>query len=371
MGEGNRRNSLCWCGSGKKYKKCHLDRENQDRDTIWPAAEENRRAFSRKICFAKNTGLGECEGKIIKAHSVSRGPNLSKIADDGHVMRYNADIAQLMKTKGNIYAEKVGIKDASIFYGYCQKHDREIFSNIENEEFIGRPDQCLTAYYRTLSRELYGKDSGAHLRETARVGDKGLSPFDQFMFQQILDDIHTGNEAARRELKATHDILTGALSGNAFQTVESLLCEFENTLPFAFSGAWSPFTDIHGHELQYGYSDTNLEQVCFTSHATSQGTVICISWKKKNSSPGEAIANQIMAIPNDMKASIILQFVIKHVENIFFNPRWFTSLSSPCRLQLDKLAKDGVDYRGSVPEVPIRHDLNFKLPKSNEFKWVK
>jgi SEC-C motif len=23
------RNEPCWCGSGKKYKKCHLDRENQ------------------------------------------------------------------------------------------------------------------------------------------------------------------------------------------------------------------------------------------------------------------------------------------------------------------------------------------------------
>jgi SEC-C motif len=23
------RNDQCWCGSGKKYKKCHLDRENQ------------------------------------------------------------------------------------------------------------------------------------------------------------------------------------------------------------------------------------------------------------------------------------------------------------------------------------------------------
>ncbi|MFK0392220.1 SEC-C metal-binding domain-containing protein, partial [Campylobacter jejuni] len=27
--KGKDRNKLCWCGSGKKFKKCHIDRENQ------------------------------------------------------------------------------------------------------------------------------------------------------------------------------------------------------------------------------------------------------------------------------------------------------------------------------------------------------
>ncbi|HSN85380.1 MAG TPA: SEC-C domain-containing protein [Thermoanaerobaculia bacterium] len=25
------RNDLCWCGSGKKYKKCHLEKDAKDR----------------------------------------------------------------------------------------------------------------------------------------------------------------------------------------------------------------------------------------------------------------------------------------------------------------------------------------------------
>lgn len=25
------RNDLCWCGSGKKYKKCHLEKDARDR----------------------------------------------------------------------------------------------------------------------------------------------------------------------------------------------------------------------------------------------------------------------------------------------------------------------------------------------------
>ena len=30
------RNDLCWCGSGKKYKKCHLDSDDQIRAKQMP-----------------------------------------------------------------------------------------------------------------------------------------------------------------------------------------------------------------------------------------------------------------------------------------------------------------------------------------------
>ncbi|RYG88110.1 MAG: hypothetical protein EON58_20220 [Alphaproteobacteria bacterium] len=29
--KGRNRNGPCWCGSGLKYKKCHLNREEQER----------------------------------------------------------------------------------------------------------------------------------------------------------------------------------------------------------------------------------------------------------------------------------------------------------------------------------------------------
>ena len=105
------------------------------------------------------------------------------------------------KNGGKLSVKKIGIGDASVFHGFCSKHDRELFSCIENEAFTGRPDQCLTVAYRTMSRELYGKDAGAHLRETLRGADKGLTPFEQIMLQKMLDEINTGNDAARRELK--------------------------------------------------------------------------------------------------------------------------------------------------------------------------
>lgn len=362
--KGRDRNSLCWCGSGKKFKKCHLDREVQSKGNPWDAVDANRRAFSKKECCARDVGLGPCDGEVIKAHTVSRGPNLAKIAKGGHVLHYVASIPDMNKNGGKLSVKKIGIKDASVFHGFCSKHDRELFSCIENEAFAGRPDQCLAVAYRTMSRELYGKDAGAHLRETLRGADVGLKPFEQFMLQKMLDQNDMGNELARRELKVTHDALTTALVDVRLDTLSSVVFEFTAPLPFMFAGAWSPFTDFHGRELQEGYADELLEQIFVASFAGASGAMICVSWRNIDEAPGYVIAEQLLSLPDDQRASACLQLVMKHVENVFFNPDWFHALSDKPKDRLNQLAADGVDAMGSVPSMPFDLDINFQLPTS-------
>ncbi|MEL6243477.1 MAG: SEC-C metal-binding domain-containing protein, partial [Pseudomonadota bacterium] len=59
--KGRDRNAPCWCGSGKKFKKCHLGRDAQPKGNPWDAVDENRKAFSQKKCCAREVGLGECD----------------------------------------------------------------------------------------------------------------------------------------------------------------------------------------------------------------------------------------------------------------------------------------------------------------------
>ncbi|WP_406645631.1 hypothetical protein QEZ52_16825 [Aliisedimentitalea scapharcae] len=112
-------------------------------------------------------------------------------------MHYTANIADMNKNGGKLSVKTIGTKDASVFHGFCSKHDRELFSCIENEAFSGRPDQCLAVAYRAMSRELYGKDALSHIRETLRGADKGKSHAEQLLLQAILDELNRSNEAAR------------------------------------------------------------------------------------------------------------------------------------------------------------------------------
>lgn len=355
------RNAPCWCGSGQKYKKCHLGRERQEKDNPWDAVAKNKKAFHTKSCAAREVGLGACKGNIVKAHTVSRGPNLAKIAKNGIVICYTADPARLHKSGGKLEPREVGIADASTFYGFCSHHDRTLFSCIENEPFTGRPDQCLVVAYRTLSRELYGKNAGGHLRETLRVADKGKSLVEQVHLQGLLDLIDHGNALAKKDLAHTHKKLTSAMSEGGADALHSVVIEFQGRLPFMLSGAWSPFTDFHGEELQDGLVDEPLEQIFISTFAGDDWSKFCISWLDKADAPGKVIADQILSLPSSCQASACLQFSAKHIENIFFSPHWFSTLSGEELAHLHALASSGVDTLGSVPDAKINLDLNFGL----------
>ncbi|WP_217908963.1 SEC-C metal-binding domain-containing protein [Vreelandella maris] len=43
------RNDPCWCGSGKKYKRCHKDREDEEPVKAWEAAKLMREKCKRAI----------------------------------------------------------------------------------------------------------------------------------------------------------------------------------------------------------------------------------------------------------------------------------------------------------------------------------
>lgn len=362
MMKGRDRNSPCWCGSGIKYKNCHYDRHDQTKDNPWDAVAKNRKAFQQKICSARDVGLGNCDGGVIKAHTVSRGPNLSKIANGGHVMHYAANISEMNKNGGKLSIEKIGISDASVFYGFCRKHDRELFSCIENEPFAGRWDQCLAVAYRTISRERYGKDAASNLREILRGADKGMPLMQQMRLQGMIEAIDLGNRAAQQDIKATFDVLVEALVQKQPNVIRSRIFEFDSVLPFMFAGAWSPFTDLYGVRLQIGYADELLEQIIVSSFAGVKGSSICLSWRDLPGAPGKAIVEQIEALPSQQRGGACLQLVAKHVENIFFNIDWFGSLSDTQRKTLDRLVFSGVDAMGSPPSAQISLDLEFTLP---------
>ena len=52
------RNDPCWCGSGKKYKKCHLDSD---------AAKDREAAYAAQFASRKRVGDGVVPGSGKKA----------------------------------------------------------------------------------------------------------------------------------------------------------------------------------------------------------------------------------------------------------------------------------------------------------------
>jgi hypothetical protein len=88
---------------------------------------------------------------------------LSAIAQHGLVYKISSDIGSLKKNKGRLIYKKYGINKVSTFFGFCQKHDNELFKPIDNDVLIPTDQQILLYSYRSLCRELFVSENALEL----------------------------------------------------------------------------------------------------------------------------------------------------------------------------------------------------------------
>lgn len=80
------RNESCPCGSGKKYKKCCLDKSDEQRlaEAVLRSSENLKNEAHIKQCLHPNKD--ECDEKIIKAHAIQNNRILNKISENGMII---------------------------------------------------------------------------------------------------------------------------------------------------------------------------------------------------------------------------------------------------------------------------------------------
>ena len=127
------RNELCWCGSNKKWKKCHRERHLQKEQPIEKLVVQLLKKRHRGLCLHPEASDQECSPKTIRAHTVQKGSGLSEIAENGHVI--SAKKIYDIKNNGKIIPQAEGINIASTFMGFCGKHDNKLFEPIEKQLF--------------------------------------------------------------------------------------------------------------------------------------------------------------------------------------------------------------------------------------------
>lgn len=100
-----------------------------------------------------------CRASAIRSHSQPRGGSLSHIAENGHVMGICRHLASALydatsKSPPNPGIVKIGVREASTFWGYCNKHDTELFNCLETKE-LRKDDieQVFAMHLRALSFE--------------------------------------------------------------------------------------------------------------------------------------------------------------------------------------------------------------------------
>ena len=333
------RNEKCWCGSGRKYKHCHLDRESQE---PLPRSEAIRRfkgAHSKKMCLAPTSWTNECDGQIVQAHTVSKSGSLRRIARKGHVYSLKPILGARNGSDGqSIFTLKLqGINHASTFSGFCARHDDLIFSPLEKQAFEGTSEQCFLLGYRALARELYAKRASVENLDLLQDLDKGWPVEEQIRFQTENQALGLGVRTGYRDALAYKSDYDKILEKGRYEDVRGYVIEFANPPSLMCSGSILPEQDFKGAALQdLGRLSKTLDLLTFSSFFGGRSGVAVFSWLSSSDRSCAAFTDSLHAIPDEYLTNSLLRFFFEHCENIHLNPDWWENLHERNRSALVK-----------------------------------
>jgi hypothetical protein len=317
-------NDPCWCGSGKKYKKCHLDREKQPPARPWEVdAHIRARSKSGECLHVGTTAETICGKPAIGSHTVSRSM-LKRIARNGHVYRHSATMQDLVKTDGQLTTKLIGVNDASTLRIFCQPHDSDAFAPLEQAPFTGNQEQCFLLAYRALCHEYFKKAGVSGSIPDMKGFDRGKPVVQQLQIQATMDALGGSYDVSMRDMNAHKEQYDAMLAAHDYSGMRAYVVTFENTPDILCAGALYPECDFAGRTLQ-SLADLaqKMELITFSLIATDSGGAFVLAWHNSGDAVCRSLAASLDSLSDDELPHAIVRFIFEFCENHYLNPDWW------------------------------------------------
>lgn len=322
----------CWCSSGVIYEKCHLNRHLQVPEPRWELLRQVRQLHQSQYCSHPSASSANCNGGIVRSHTVQRSGPLSSIAVNGQV--YGIDTSSQPNSDGTPPFKLIGLRRASTFTGFCAKHDAEFFRVLETQPFVASKEQLFLLAYRALSKEIYAKKFAIRSIPLLRKGDVGRNPVEQVQLQK---DLYLHEQALRlslRDLESSWKDYQAAFFSSDYDRFSAYLV-FANAAPdFAVSGGLYPEFDFQGRAIQNLAAPGRLDLITCTVLPLQPGGVIAFVWDSKSAKSCNVLASSLDKLPPGEVPDALVRFTFEHFENSYASPRWWEGLQERQRQRL-------------------------------------
>lgn len=314
----------CWCGSQKLFRDCHRDRQRLRKITD----SETRSNLSRimdanELCCA-TFDAANCGTFIKGAHTIQRGRVLQSMAKDGHVGTFYRNIHGF----SNVGDIKNGVKrQASIFYGFCDYHDTELFKNFEVSEFTVSPENCWASSYRAICHEYYQK----HAAKSAVAwqkdhSDRGYELYEQLLLQEQLALLERDIRKGFDDINIIKQTFEALKTNNQLNQFTSYIVQLDQPLDIAVCATVSPYYDINGVKIQ-NLGDPHIHfQHFFISTVTLQGNAAyLIAHLNEHLIIGDYLRD-VFSRDNPFILDWLTKSIFAYAENTYFRLDWWSSL---------------------------------------------
>jgi hypothetical protein len=316
----------CWCGSGAKFKFCHFRREQAQPINIFEVDARMRAEFQRGYCCHPEASATYCSGGITKAHTVQRRGGLAAISEEGHVLTVKPSMKQMLDNDGDPAPRKVGTSTASVFPGFCNRHDAA-FKPVEGDDVTLNAETAFLLSFRAIAYEHFEKQVQLRGLAIQREMDKGHPFWKQVMIQEYLHAFEWGvrrGVADGERWKAAFDARLMSGSRDAFHF---LAVRLDGLLPIVAAGGFHVEVDLAGNLLQrLTRGEDDLDHLALNITAFRGKTVAIFGWIGSDKGPAATFVSSFQALNDARKADALIRIAFEQTDNIFLRPSWWAGL---------------------------------------------
>jgi hypothetical protein len=320
------RNDPCWCGSGKKYKRCHLLTDNPRPPTpgeLDSAVLEAIHANAR--CHAE--GLGPCRGTLVRAHTIPAS-TLRAIAVNGKVYGYDVRAMQSWTRHGPLVnVDLLGVREASSFPMFCEGHDKEIFSAIEDEAIVPSERQVCLLAFRSLVREQVLRQAVTVVISKLDGREERLLPSEALEIYRRRQRSRDMQAAASRDLALTASAVREIMETRSFSRMRHFTVHFDGVPDVVCAAPMNPFFDFDGRQVQPMDLAHRSAGITFSCLASAGNGVFVVGWLDDDDELAVTWLRSLVTQSDDALPHALLRLMVTSTETACFSPQWWNSLS--------------------------------------------
>lgn len=302
-----------------------------------------RKRYSTTVCMAPGA---DHDRTIVSAHTLSVESMLRKISVDGHVYAVGRS-KQIAKDIFPIEIRRMGLRDVSVFNGFCAKHDRELFACLETEPFRFTPEQIFKLAYRTVSKESYLKrkqiESFPSPEKYAEI--HGIEGKLQLSEMAVLYQASVTRGA--EEIEGLKQILDGFLLANQWSRLVTRAILFPLVPSVLGTTTFQPYVDLDGRQLQkFEDLEADMSHIFMSVIPVETGGAAIFSWLDTANSAPRLFFESITRGKN--LTSSVIHALLDNAENVAFSHSWYEQLGPELK---DYVFSRVVKFDGGVDQL--------------------
>lgn len=357
----------CWCNSGELWVNCHKKRETLKKYSPLEQKRIQQKRLKQGFCLHPYAGTECNKSKVTKTHTIQKNGALKAIANKKNkvlsvlegAIRYQYGHTPLELFYKGIRSE------ASIFPGFCNRHDTELFRPIELKSVDIDGNHAFLFAFRALSYEINRRTQLIKGFEDAHIFDAGHDYDYQAKWQEVVQIAIEQCSIVLQRLKAWKKEYDQLFRDGECQS-SYYLVEFDQLLPFVACGAFMPEMDFHMRRY-FVPDNPEFVSVNMTSYAGLSKLILCFHGERGG--PADSFVQSFAELDDADKANTALHLCVQQLENVYFDPVWWNRLNKEDRDDLTAKMVIGTPKdpnRGPRPIdsfVDLKHILKAKLAK--------